>query len=163
MLLLDEPFSQIDTFRRNNLRRNLFKHLKAHNITCIFATHDSTDILSFADQVAVMKQGQIIRQDTPHGLYQNPQTYEIASLLGEVSEIPERFLDDPGSSKTVLLFPDQLQTTAQSRLQPTVVKSYYNGSGYLVEAVYEKGKVFFENPHFLEAGTVVSLVRKTTR
>ena len=43
LILLDEPFSHIDHFRKNNLRRKLFAYLKEKNITCIVATHDSTD------------------------------------------------------------------------------------------------------------------------
>jgi ABC-type nitrate/sulfonate/bicarbonate transport system ATPase subunit len=53
VLLLDEPFSHIDNFRRNSLRRKLFGYLKEQQITCIVATHDSTDVLAFADEVAI--------------------------------------------------------------------------------------------------------------
>ncbi len=48
VLLLDEPFSHIDNFRKNSLRRKLFGYLKEKQITTIFATHDSSDVLSFA-------------------------------------------------------------------------------------------------------------------
>lgn len=159
ILLLDEPFSQIDTFRRNSLRRNLFRYLKSKNITCIVATHDTTDILGFADSVAVMKQGRIVRLDTPQNLYDHPETYEIAALLDEVSAIPARLLGNDESDETLLLFPHQLKIVAQSRLQPTVVKSYYKGNGYLVESVHAQGKVFFESPQFFAAGTIVSLAQ----
>ena len=50
ILLLDEPFSQIDSFRKNALRRNVFQYLKEKKITCIIATHDSSDALSFSDE-----------------------------------------------------------------------------------------------------------------
>ncbi len=50
VLLLDEPFSHIDNFRKNSLRRNLFNYLKEEKITCLTATHDHNDILPFADQ-----------------------------------------------------------------------------------------------------------------
>jgi ABC-type nitrate/sulfonate/bicarbonate transport system ATPase subunit len=55
VLLLDEPFSHIDNFRKNALRRNLFAYLKNKGITVIVATHDSTDALSFADETIVLK------------------------------------------------------------------------------------------------------------
>jgi len=58
VILLDEPFSQIDAFRKNALRRNLFRYLKQKGITCIIATHDSTDALSFADEAIVMRNGE---------------------------------------------------------------------------------------------------------
>ncbi len=47
LLLLDEPFGQIDNFKKNSLRRNLFSYLKEKNIACIVATHDKNDALSF--------------------------------------------------------------------------------------------------------------------
>src|SRR6056300_671456 len=49
ILLLDEPFSHIDNFKKKSLRRNVFKHLKDNNITCIMATHDKKDVLEFAE------------------------------------------------------------------------------------------------------------------
>ena len=61
-LLLDEPFSHIDNFRKNALRRNLFAYLKRKEITVIVATHDSADALSFADETIVMKKGNLIEK-----------------------------------------------------------------------------------------------------
>src|SRR5574343_253377 len=72
VLLLDEPFSHIDNFRKNSLRRKLFAYLKEKQITTIVATHDSSDVLSFADEVLVMQNGQIIASDSPENLYRNP-------------------------------------------------------------------------------------------
>ena len=55
LLLLDEPFGQIDNFKKNSLRRNLFRYLKEKNISCIVATHDKNDALSFADKLIIIK------------------------------------------------------------------------------------------------------------
>ncbi len=87
VLLLDEPFSHIDNFRKNSLRRNLFAYLKEKSITCIVATHDSTDVLAFADEVAIMKQGKIIESGIPEFIYNHPKSHYIASLFGDVNEI----------------------------------------------------------------------------
>ena len=54
LLLLDEPFSHIDNFQKNKLRRRLFAYLKKQNITCIVATHDSTDVLAYMVKTIVM-------------------------------------------------------------------------------------------------------------
>ena len=56
LLLLDEPFSHIDNSRRNSLRRNLFSYLREKKISVIVATHDSSDVLSFSDEVIVLKE-----------------------------------------------------------------------------------------------------------
>lgn len=163
ILLLDEPFSQIDAFRRNNLRRNLFGYLKEKNITCIFATHDSTDILAFADAVAVMKNGSVIKIGEPQVVYENPQTLYTASLFGEVSEIPAHLVtSETDLQKTILLYPHQLQSISESRFKVKVVASFFNRNGYLIEAVWDENrKVFFENPDALSPGLHVQIGLKT--
>lgn len=158
VLLLDEPFSQIDAFRRNQLRRDLFGYLKQKQISCIFATHDSTDILSFADEVIVMKSGQIVQSGTPASVYKKPKNPYVASLFGEVSEIPLHLVsDEKDTAKTVLCYPHQLQPAPQSRFQVTVLKSYFKGDGHLVESIYQNQKVFFEATNALSPGTLASL------
>ena len=87
VLLLDEPFSHIDNFRKNSLRRKLFGYLKEKQITTIFATHDSSDVLSFADEILVMKEGSIIEKGTPADIYGHPASKYTASLFGDVNEI----------------------------------------------------------------------------
>ena len=85
VLLLDEPFSHIDNFRKNSLRRKLFGYLKEKEITCIVATHDSTDVLSFADEVAIIQEGRIIESGIPKFIYDNPRDKYVASLFGDVN------------------------------------------------------------------------------
>jgi len=65
IILLDEPFSHIDNFKKQSLRRNLFKYLKEQNISCIVATHDKEDVLGYADNMIVLDDTKIIAQDTP--------------------------------------------------------------------------------------------------
>jgi len=159
ILLLDEPFSQIDTFRKNSLRRNLFRYLKEKNITCIMATHDSTDILAFADVVAVMKNGEILHQGPPYLVYKNPEDFYTASLFDEVNAIPESFLKLSGDSDTILLvYPHQLKTATQSPLAVTVKKSYFKGSHFLIEAQYTGGILFFNHGSALQNGLLAYLV-----
>ncbi len=91
LLLLDEPFHNIDNFRRSSLRRNLFRFLKRNKITSITATHDKTDILSFADETIVIRQGEIITKKPTVELYQNPDNYYIASLFGDNFSLPDDY------------------------------------------------------------------------
>ena len=73
VLLLDEPFSHIDNFKKQSLRKSLFQFLKTKQITCIVATHDKNDVLAFADHMAVLNNGKIILKGPPNELYINPQ------------------------------------------------------------------------------------------
>ena len=118
VLLLDEPFSHIDNFRKNSLRRKLFGYLKEQQITCIVATHDSTDVLAFADEVAIIKEGKIVESGIPKFIYGNPKDKYVASLFGDVNEIKIN-----GELKFV--YPHQLKAVMNSDLKVEIVNSYF--------------------------------------
>jgi ABC-type sulfate/molybdate transport systems ATPase subunit len=153
VLLLDEPFSHIDNFRKNSLRRKLFNYLKEKQITTIIATHDSTDVLSFADEVLVMKEGEIIEKGTPNDLYQNPKNKYIASLFGDVNEIAV-------DGKMQLVYPHQLEIVSNSSLEVEVLQSYFRGNIYLVEAKYLDSIIYFESNSNHKKGEKVFLAIK---
>lgn len=157
VLLLDEPFSHIDNFRKNSLRRKLFQYLREKQITTLVATHDSNDVLSFTDEVLVMQNGTICAQGKPKDLYSHPQSKYVASLFGDVNELPGHFFD---SDETLYLYPHQLKVTEVSKLKATVTHSYFRGSHYLIEASYEKGVLFFEHEKELIVGYVLFVARK---
>ena len=150
VLLLDEPFSHIDNFRKNSLRRKLFAYLKEQNITCIVATHDSTDVLAFADEVAIMREGKIIESGIPKFIYENPKDNYVASLFGDVNEIEI-------SGKLQFLYPHQFKVSMSSDLKVEVVNSYFRGSHYLIEAKFGNQILFFENVTEIEIGKDVYL------
>lgn len=150
VLLLDEPFSHIDNFRKNSLRRKLFAYLKDKQITTIVATHDSSDVLSFSDEVIVMQNGKIITSDSPQNLYQNPTDKYIASLFGDVNEIE---ID----GKIQYIYPHQLKVVAKSEIKVVVTNFYYKGSHYLIEAQFNKQIVFFESRENLTIGDLICL------
>jgi ABC-type sulfate/molybdate transport systems ATPase subunit len=150
VLLLDEPFSHIDNFRKNSLRRKLFAYLKEQNVTCIVATHDSTDVLAFADEVAIMREGKIIERGIPKFIYENPKDNYVASLFGDVNEIEI-------SGKLQFVYPHQLKVSMSSDLKVEVINSYFRGSHYLIEAKFGNQILFFENVTEIEIGKDVYL------
>jgi len=135
ILLLDEPFSHIDNFQKQGLRRNVFNYLKSKNISCIVATHDRNDVLGFADQMLVLNDAQIIVKNTPQELYKHPKLPLIASFFGEFNVI------EPYG----ILYAHQLQIVAQSHLKATVIQSYFNGNSWLIEANYRSETIFIEH------------------
>ncbi len=151
LLLLDEPFSHIDNFRKNSLRRKLFAYLKEKNITCIFATHDSTDVLSFADEVLILENGKVLESGIPKTIYNAPKNKYIASLFGDVNEITI-------NGKTVFVYPHQLKIAEKSDMDVVVKANYFRGNHYLIEAEYEKGILFFESKESLEVDSKIGLV-----
>lgn len=153
LLLLDEPFSHIDNFRKNALRRKLFAYLKSKGISCIIATHDSTDMLSFTDEVVVMKEGEIVAKGTPQSVYATPQSYYVASLFGDVNAL---VLD--GEKR--FLYPNQLQISASGVIKAEVVNSYFKGSHYLIEVNDGNQILFIEHSAVLPKGSQVYITTK---
>lgn len=158
VLLLDEPFSNIDSFRKGALRRNLFAYLKHKNITCIIATHDSIDSLSFSDQTIVMKNGEIIQQNEAKKVYLQPKNKYVASLFGEVNEVKLSVLkSDFEEDKTILLYANELFLTENSDFEVKVKQSYFKGNSYLIKAVFERKIIFFENQFPIHENEMVYL------
>ena len=158
LLLLDEPFSHIDHFRKNNLRRSLFAYLKEKYITCITATHDSTDALSFADRTIVLKTGKINAQASPRELYKNPPSHYVASLFGDVNEIMlNKLIPSEKSRKKVLLYPHEIKVGSKSNLRVRVLRSYFKGGNFLVKAELIGEIIYFEHLLELTEGEIVAI------
>ncbi|HMM62546.1 MAG TPA: ABC transporter ATP-binding protein [Mesorhizobium sp.] len=93
LMLLDEPFSALDTGLRASMRKAVAELLEAAGITTILVTHDQAEALSFADQVAVMREGKFSQVGTPRELYLKPKDRMVAEFLGEALVLPARIAD----------------------------------------------------------------------
>jgi ABC-type Fe3+/spermidine/putrescine transport system ATPase subunit len=150
VLLLDEPFSHIDNFRKNKLRRKIFQYLKDKQITTLVASHDINDVLSFSDVVIVLKDTTILEKATPFELYNHPKSQYTAALFGEVNEIEIH-------GKMQLIYPNQLQIVEKSDIQVEVISSYFKGKYYLIEAKFENQLVYFESEFKIEKQSIINL------
>jgi len=81
VLLLDEPFNQVDTSFREGLQRDIRLIVKETGLTVVMVSHDPAEVLSMADDLIVFKQGEILEEGTPKALYQYPQHLYTAQLL----------------------------------------------------------------------------------
>ncbi|NRD18686.1 ABC transporter ATP-binding protein [Winogradskyella eckloniae] len=145
ILLLDEPFSHIDNFKKQSLRRSVFKYLKDNNIACVVATHDKNDVLGFSDQLLVIHDSKIIEKDTPQHIYNNPKTPLIASFFGEFNVI----------APFGIVYANQIKIVAQSNLKVIVKTAYFNGSNWLIEAEYKSESIFIEHSEEIKSGTEI--------
>ena len=160
ILLLDEPFSQIDSFRKNSLRRNLFRYLKDKGVTCIIATHDSTDALAFSDETIVLQNGKLLAKANSKTLYENPANKYIASLFGEVNELKLSQLIplEDEEDQLLLLYPHQLIVVDNGMMHVVVKQCYFKGSHYLIKAAFERRAIFFEHDSEMELNQEVTLM-----
>lgn len=159
LLLLDEPFSHIDHFRKNTLRRNLFEYLKRESISCICATHDFNDVLPFADRIMVLKDREILDLRPARELYEQPARLYTASLFGEANLIPINVLKSYASTtRNIIVYAHELKASEKSGLEVVVQHAYFLGSHYRVYGEMENGNgVYFNMPHAPEAGKKVFL------
>ena len=88
ILLLDEPFSNLDVDLRVAMREEVRRILKQAGVTAISVTHDQEEALSISDRVAVMSDGQIEQVGKPEAVFQHPKSRFVASFLGYASFIP---------------------------------------------------------------------------
>lgn len=144
ILLLDEPFSHIDNFKKQSLRRNVFNYLKTKSISCIVATHDKNDVLGFADEILVLNSKKIIAKDKPQELYKNPRLPLIASFFEEFNVI-----------KNKIYYAHQLKIVEHSDLKATVKQSYFNGNSWLIEAEYNETIIYLNNNESINQEEVI--------
>ncbi|MDT0690362.1 ABC transporter ATP-binding protein [Salegentibacter sp. F188] len=158
LILLDEPFSHIDQFRKNNLRRRLFDYLKKENISCIVATHDSTDALSFADKTIVLKNQKIFAEASPQELYKNPPNIYVASLFGDVNEVLlKNIKPSEKSKKKIILYPEEIKFSSKSEIKARVKNAHFHGNNWLIEADLNGQHIFFVHSSALNPGRIVGL------
>ena len=147
LLLLDEPFSQVDNFRKNDLQRTLFGYLKEQGISCIVATHDRRDALAFSNKTLIMRAGELLHFGDTLSIYSQDTDFYTATLFGEVSW-----------HKNKLLKPHQISIAPTPTDWQVIVKqNYFQGSHYLIEATSDEGIVFFYHSATIEKGTKIAL------
>ncbi len=88
ILLLDEPFSNLDALLRVRLREELHAIQRRVQITAIFVTHDQEEALSLADRIAVMSAGHLEQLDAPSQIYSHPRTLFVADFIGVMNILP---------------------------------------------------------------------------
>ena len=84
-LLLDEPLSNLDARLRTEMRGEIRRVCKDHQLTTVYVTHDQKEALAIADRMAVMAAGRILQVGTPRELYGRPATRAVAGFIGETN------------------------------------------------------------------------------
>ncbi|MBB3964289.1 MULTISPECIES: ABC transporter ATP-binding protein [Rhizobium] len=132
LMLLDEPFSALDTGLRENMRKAVARVLQAAGITSILVTHDQAEALSYADQVAVLRDGRLVQAGSPQSLYLAPRDRETALFLGDAVMLPAIIrnghadcalghvaVDSEHQGKVeIMLRPEQIRVVTDSSEQP---------------------------------------------
>ena len=124
LLLLDEPFSNLDMIHKSILKSVIYDLGEQLEVTCMLISHDAPDILSWADEVIVMKDGGIIQQGTPEEIYYKPVNEYTAALFGKYNLIKDNFVR-----------PEKIKIVKEDKRTPkgTVRKISFFGTYYEIE------------------------------
>ncbi len=157
LLLLDEPFSNLDVDLREQLAAEVRSVLKANGTTAVFVTHDQHEAFAMADEIAVMADGHIQQLDSAYNLYHQPGNRFVADFIGQgvfvdgtvlapnclrieigdvVQAAPIRFANDaslcaPGSRVDILLRPDDVVHDDASPVRAKVLHKAFRGAEIL--------------------------------
>ena len=150
ILLLDEPFSNMDVELREQLAREIRNILKQENITAILVTHDQNEAFAMADLICVMHEGRIVQQGSGYDLYHQPANRFVADFIGQGVIIPAEVRDAtsvitdlgvirgrqrvdaaPGDIVDVLIRPDDVIHDDMSELGGIVVEKAFRGADFL--------------------------------
>jgi ABC-type sulfate/molybdate transport systems ATPase subunit len=155
LLLLDEPFTNLDMIHKNTLKaviRNIGKELK---ITCMLISHDAVDILSWADQIVVMRNGQMVQKAAPEKIYRQPADEYVAGLFGkytliDLTQSPEfsRSLKVNTKGKRLFIRPENFNIAKRSKtsMPGKVNKISFCGSYYELEVSIATNVIIVTTP-----------------
>jgi len=94
LILMDEPFSNLDYQLRQQLRRDIREILKHEGVATVLVTHDQLEAITFSERMLLIQKGKVVQEGTPSEIYQNPQTIWASSFVGEANHLPVEWQND---------------------------------------------------------------------
>ncbi|HEY1038012.1 MAG TPA: ABC transporter ATP-binding protein [Bacteroidia bacterium] len=151
LLLLDEPFSNLDFGKRDKLFSFIRENLVKNNSSCIFVTHHPQEALRYADEVMIMEEGSVKASGDPVDLYRNPNDLETGKLFGKCFELTKKDLDltkgIPLKKGSILLRPENIKIVSKAakniHLTATVKDCFFAGEHYELKLKTESGKLIY--------------------
>lgn len=148
LLLLDEPFSNLDTNLRASMRKELLRIRDHFNITMLFVTHDQEDAFSIADRIIVMNKGKIEQIDSARNIYSKPKTEFVLNFIGSAN-----------IDKGYFVRPEAIRISPEGE-EATVIDKTFKGAfiEYIVEYKNNKYKILrLNNEEEFEIGSKIKI------
>lgn len=175
VLLLDEPFSNLDADMRTQMRQEVQRILKQAETTTILVTHDQEEAFILADRVALLNAGQLEQVGTPEAIYHHPATRFVAGFVGEADFLDGRITGGtvetevgrfpyqgplaPDTSVSIMLRPDDVDLVPDPKGEAIVVQRHFRGSENLYTIELASGQLL----HSSQPSTVVVPVGQAVR
>lgn len=176
LLLLDEPFSNLDPDMASRMRQDLHALLRQTKTTAILVTHDHDEAFAMADRVAVLHRGRLEQFDTPEAIYHLPTTPFVADFVGqadfiagvvtndlvatEIGEFPNTRNFSPGTKVVVMIRPDDIHIVPTKGADAHILGRQFKGSENLYTIQLRSGQIIHSSESSLsmyEVGTAIAL------
>jgi len=138
LLLMDEPFSNLDVSIKSKIQSEVYKILKSTNTTTILVTHDIKDTFDISDRILVFKAGIVQQYDKPEEMYCNPVNCYCAKILGDLNRI---HID----GKELYIRPEKIKIVDKSEHKIKVEKTSFIGKEYKIKGSLNKDEIYFYN------------------
>ena len=137
LLLLDEPFSNLDSSIKSVIQDEIHKIIKETKTTTILVTHDIKDTFNISDKILIFKAGILQQYDNPVNMYCNPVNCYCAKILGDLNQISV-------NGKTYFIRPEKIRVAKKSSYLAVVQKTVFVGKEYKISAkINEEVWIFF--------------------
>lgn len=163
LLLLDEPFSNLDPIHKNILKAVLEDISGRLQINFLLASHDPYDTLSWADEILVMREGRIVQKGPPREIYYKPVNEYVAGMFGKFNLLTSEqasWFGVEANEKELLIRPEnfQISTNSHDGILGTIEKIRFLGHFYEVEVVVKELKIIvWMMKNVLNAGDIIYL------
>lgn len=165
LVLLDEPFSNLDVDLRTTLSTEVRALLKSENVSAVLVTHDQAEAFNVADVVGIMANGTLQQWDSPTGLYHTPKTQAVASFVGEGSLLNVITLDThnqyatttfgkiayantPTDTQKILVRPENvLLNLDNAETYATISHKSFRGNYWLYELIKDDNTLLAQGNH----------------
>ena len=155
LLLLDEPFSNLDSSIKFTIQQEIHKIIKKTKTTTILVTHDIKDTFNISDKILIFKAGILQQYDNPVNMYCNPVNCYCAKILGELNQVSI-------NGKTYFIRPEKIKLTETSKFKAKVEKSLFAGKEYKITAnvAGESWSFFNEDPIDIDKNIYLNFEKK---
>ncbi len=176
LLLLDEPFSNLDPDMASRMRQDLHTLLRQTKTTAILVTHDHDEAFAMADRIAVLHRGRLEQFDTPEAIYHLPTTPFVADFVGqadfisglvtgdqvttEIGQFPNTRNFSTGTRVHVMIRPDDIHITPAKGANARILGRQFKGSENLYTIQLQSGQLIHSSESSLsiyEVGTAIAL------
>jgi iron(III) transport system ATP-binding protein len=157
MLLLDEPFSNLDPDMTGKMREDLLQLLRHTNTTALLVTHDHDEAFAMADRIAVLNHGRLEQLDVPEAIYHTPATPFVADFVGQADFIPGVVEQGTvltelgifpheqeygtGAKVVIMIRPDDIHVVPSDQAKATILARQFRGSENLYTITLPSGRI----------------------